>query len=83
MDNATFLAYMDGKELLKEGRVDEGRALLKQSADAGMKVAMYEYAESFSDENPQREIELLKAASEKDVVKLHANWVTITVSAIV
>ena len=26
---------------------------------------MYEYAESFSDENPQREIELLKAASEK------------------
>lgn len=38
---------------------------MKQSADAGMKVAMYEYAESFSDENPQREIELLKAASEK------------------
>ena len=65
MDNATFLAFMDGKELLKEGKVDEGRALLKQSADAGMKVAMYEYAESFSDENPQREIELLKAASEK------------------
>lgn len=65
MDNATFLAFMDGKELLKEGKVDEGRALLKQSADAGMKVAMYEYAESFSDENPQREIEILKAASEK------------------
>lgn len=39
MDNATFLAFMDGKELLKEGKVDEGRALLKQSADAGMKVA--------------------------------------------
>ena len=65
MDNATFLAYMDGQELLKKGKVDEGRALLKQSADAGMKVAMYEYAKSFSNENPQREIELLKAASEK------------------
>lgn len=65
MDNATFLAYMDGQELLKKGQVDEGRALLKQSADAGMKVAMYEYAKSFSNENPQREIELLKAASEK------------------
>jgi len=65
MDNATFLAYMDGKELLKEGKVDEGRALLKQSADAGMKVAMYEYAKSFYNENPQLEIELLKAASEK------------------
>ena len=56
MDNATFLAYMDGQELLKKGKVDEGRALLKQSADAGMKVAMYEYAKSFSNENPQREI---------------------------
>lgn len=83
MDNATFLAYMDGQELLKKGKVDEGRALLKQSADAGMKVAMYEYAKSFSNENPQREIELLKAASEKDVVKLHMIWVDITVSAIV
>lgn len=60
-ENALQL-YRDGLREIDFGNRENGRALLKQSADAGCKRAMYKYAETCEDE--QQKIELYKIASD-------------------
>lgn len=55
--------YDDGCLEIRWGDKVKGRALLKQSADAGCKMAMYDYAKTCEDE--QQRIELYKIAADK------------------
>ncbi len=54
--------YNDGCLEIRWGDKAKGRALLKQSADAGCKMAMYEYAKTCEDK--KQEFELYKIAAD-------------------
>lgn len=62
MEENALQLYRDGLREIDFGNRENGRALLKQSADAGCKRAMYKYAETCEDE--QQKTELYKIASD-------------------
>ena len=63
MEENALQLYRDGLREIDFGNRENGRALLKQSADAGCKAAMYKYAYTCTDE--QQKVELYKIASDK------------------